>query len=292
VREGHGDLRAEYVLIDGTVRVVDCVEFDPYLRCSDVSDDLAFLVSDLAARGGARWGRVLVHAYRQAGGDPGDDELIGFYAAHRALVRAKVAYVRSAQLAADSEKHQRSVACGRSLIELAERFAWQARLPLALVVCGVPASGKTSLAQEVARASGLARLSSDPIRKQLAGIPTGQRGADDIYGREWNARTYAELGRRAGQAVRTEGGAIVDATFRHGDDRETFAQSFAAAAPVVFVECRAPGSVLRARAAERDRDPTRISDANRAIVEREQSSWVALDELPADAMCCCAPTAR
>ena len=281
VREGHGDLRAEHVLTDGAVRVVDCVEFDPDLRRCDVSDDLAFLVSDLAAHGGERWGRVLVHGYRQAGGDPGDDELIAFYAAHRALIRAKVAFVRAGQLAAGSDERRAACVRGRSLIELADHFTWRARLPLVIIVCGVPASGKTSLARALADASGLAQVSSDPIRKQLAGIPDTERGAAEIYAPDWNARTYAELGRRAGQAVQANGGAIVDATFRHREDRESFARSFGTAAPVVFVECRAPAPVLRARAARRDRDPTRVSDAGHAVVERERSSWVELDEIPA-----------
>jgi len=38
-----------------------------------------------------RLARALVTAYREAGGDPGDDALLGFFAAQRALIRAKVA---------------------------------------------------------------------------------------------------------------------------------------------------------------------------------------------------------
>ena len=47
VREVHGDLRAEHVLLGETVQVVDCIEFDRGLRELDVADDLAFLVMDL-----------------------------------------------------------------------------------------------------------------------------------------------------------------------------------------------------------------------------------------------------
>ncbi len=97
MREGHGDLRAEHVLVNGDVRIVDCLEFDSELRELDVADDLAFLVFDLAARGGGRFGELLVQAYRDAGGAPGDDALIAFYAAYRALVRVKVAHLRIAQ---------------------------------------------------------------------------------------------------------------------------------------------------------------------------------------------------
>lgn len=87
IREGHGDLRAEHVLVNGDTRVVDCVEFDRTLRELDVGDDLGFLVFDLAAQGAGRFATILVEAYRNAGGDPGDDSPIAFYAAYRAAAQ-------------------------------------------------------------------------------------------------------------------------------------------------------------------------------------------------------------
>ena len=36
VRDGHGDLRAEHVLLEHGVEIVDCLEFDPALRVIDV----------------------------------------------------------------------------------------------------------------------------------------------------------------------------------------------------------------------------------------------------------------
>ena len=52
VREGHGDLRCEHVLLGEMPQVVVCIEFDRGLRELDVADDLAFLVMDLVANGG------------------------------------------------------------------------------------------------------------------------------------------------------------------------------------------------------------------------------------------------
>ena len=281
VREGHGDLRAEHVLLDRSVEIVDCVEFDRRLRELDVADDLAFLVFDLAARGGEHFGEVLVQAYRDAGGDPGDDSLIAFYAAYRGLVRAKVALVRAAQLPPTSAERGEESARARDLILLSERFAWRARLPLGIVVCGLPASGKTHLATALAHLSGLPHLSSDVTRKRLAGIRPTQRAPTGSYGAEWNARTYAELARRARQAVATGGGAIVDATFRHLADRQAFVSALGATVPLLFIECQAPRAVLAERAARRERDPQRVSDADAAIVRGELESWEPLDEVPA-----------
>jgi aminoglycoside phosphotransferase family enzyme/predicted kinase len=283
VREGHGDLRAEHVLLDGVVRIVDCVEFDPGLRRLDVADDLAFLVLDLAARGGEHFGTQLVDAYRRADGEPGDDALIAFYAAYRALVRSNVALTRAAQQPAASAERGHDSAQARDLIAMAERFAWRARLPLVIVVCGLPASGKSSLARALAEASSLPHLSSDVTRKRLAGIRPTARAGTATYGAEFNQLTYAELGRRAAREVRAGRGALVDATFRHRANRDAFTAAFADNAPLLFVECRAPARVLAERAAERDRQPGRVSDASLAVVLRESSAWEPLDELPSEA---------
>lgn len=281
IRDGHGDLRAEHVLVAGGVQIVDCVEFDRDLRVLDVADDLAFLVFDLAAQGGERFGDVLVRAYREAGGDPGADDLIAFYATYRALVRAKVALVRAAQLPATSAEHGSESARARDLIGLAERFAWRARLPLLILVCGGPATGKSSLARALAERSGLAHLSSDLTRKRLVGVRATQRAGQAAYGADWNVRTYAELGRRAATLIRSSRGAIVDATFRHLADRQAFTAAFAGAAPTLFLECRAPVSVIAQRASRRARQRGRVSDADAAIAVREQQAWEPLDEVPA-----------
>ena len=284
IREGHGDLRAEHVLVTGDrVEVVDCVEFDRSLRELDVSDDLAFLVFDLAALGGERFCDRLVDAYRESGGDPGDESLIAFYATHRALVRAKVALVRVGQLPPGSSELSRESARARDLVVLAERFAWRARLPLVVIVCGVPASGKSHLAHALAELSGLSYLSSDLARKRLAGIEPRQAAPADIYSAEWNRRTYAELGRTAAREVSRRRGVIVDATFRRLADREAFVAAFGAPARALFVECRAPRAVLAQRASIRTRDPGRVSDADVSVALREARSWEPLDEVPAEA---------
>jgi predicted kinase len=222
-------------------------------------------------------------AYRRACGDPGPDALIAFYAAYRALVRAKVALLRGAQLPGTSAEHGQHSAHARDLVSLAERFGWRARRPLVIVVCGVPASGKSHLAQALAELSGLPHLSSDVIRKRLAGLRPTERAPGETYGADWNERTYAELGRRASEALAGDGGAIVDATFRHRDDRRAFTAALGARRPLVFIECQAPGPVLARRAAHREQAPDRVSDASPAVVLREQSRWEALDEIAASA---------
>jgi hypothetical protein len=168
VRDCHGDLRAEHVLVeDGGVAVFDPVEFDPALREIDVSADLAFLVMDLLDRGADDLADTLVRVYEAAGGDHGGRPLLHFYAAYRALVRAKVACLRGGELP-PGEARSQSLAEARRLAALARRLAWCASRPLVLVFCGASATGKTHLAEAVSTLSGLPRLSSDLVRKELS----------------------------------------------------------------------------------------------------------------------------
>ena len=272
-RECHGDLRAEHVVLaEDRIRIVDCVEFDRKLRTLDVADDLAFLMMDLAALGGERYGEQLVSAYRAAGGDCGDDGLLAFYALHRALVRVKVLLVRAGQ------EHTRAPA--REMLALAERYRWRALGPVAVIICGRPASGKSYLAEALAARARLAHLNSDLIRKRLADIEPSERGRPEHYSAAFNRATYSELGREAAAEVHAGRGAIVDATFRHRVDREAFAQAFGDAAPLLFVECRAPRAVLLSRARARERDAGRVSDATADVVK--SARWQPLREIPTE----------
>ena len=67
VRDCHGDLRLEHVVVQGDeLAIFDPVEFDPGLRRIDVAADLAFLVMELEEAGREDLARVLVEEYRAA----------------------------------------------------------------------------------------------------------------------------------------------------------------------------------------------------------------------------------
>jgi len=265
VRDGHGDLRAEHVLLGGEREVVDAIEFDPALRRIDTGLDLAFLAMDLHAARREDLAAALLGAYRSAGGDPGDDGLIAFFAAYRAQVRAKVGLLRGDRQEADR------------LLALADRLAWRARGPLVIAVGGAAATGKTTLAAGLAAASGLPHVSSDMTRKRMLGVEPTARAPLAAYSREAGLRTYRELGRLAASA----GSVVVDATFRRRSERDAFRDGLGAGPPAVFVECRAPRDVVRRRAAERLADPDRVSDATPDIALRQHDAFEPFDEVPA-----------
>ena len=286
VRDCHGDLRAEHVIVPkrDEVYVYDCVEFDPALRQIDVASDLAFLVMDLSHLGAEELSLSLVEAYRRAGGDPGDDGLLSFFASYRAWVRAKIACLRALELAeADPERH-RQHAEADEFLRLGHRFAWRSRRPLVLVLCGVAGSGKTTLAGELAALSGFRHVSSDVIRKRLAGIAITERGGAELYSPESTMRTYLAMGEAAREEVQRRGGVIVDATFHRRSERGAFRRGLGDdSARVLFIECRASPEVLLARVRERERERGRVSDADAGVLQRQLAKLEPLDEVAEDA---------
>ena len=283
IRDGHGDLRAEHVVLEEPMAIVDRLEFDARLRTIDVADDLAFLAMDLERLGAGRAARVLVASYRDASGDPGSDALLAFYGAYRALVRAKVALLRATQLddpAADAAREQAD-----ALLALAERLAWRARGPLVLAVGGPPASGKSTLAHALSRRSGWPVLSSDVVRKRCRGLALSARAPAGDYTLETRAVVYRDLGERARAAVMAGQGIVIDATFGEPRLRATFLAGLGDAQPLcAALECRTPAALRERWARERERAPADAhgSDAGRAIAARLAESYSGWDELRED----------
>lgn len=284
VREGHGDLRAEHVVLeDGRVTIFDCVEFDARLRHIDVASDLAFLYMDLEWLGAAPLALALERVYVEASGDSELTRLIPFYACYRSCVRAKVACLRFAELGPGEPGRDRLLSEARGLLALARRLAWRSRLPLVLVFCGVGASGKSALAAQVSKVTGFLHLSSDALRKELAGIPVTARGGQEIYTDAFSVRTYARLIERARGEVEAGRGAILDATFLHRSHRQSLLEALRPlGARILFLECRAPMPLLRERALRRSEAPEHGSDATWEIVQTQIKRFQFLYDVPAE----------
>ena len=248
VRDGHGDLRAEHVVLmpGGEVLIVDRLEFDPALRRIDVGDDLSFLTMDLEALGAPWAARLCVQAYREAGGDPGPADLLAAFGAHRALVRAKVALLRAGEPGAEGAN-----AAAASFVALGARLAWRALGPLVVLVTGPPASGKSTLAAALAARSGLPVLGSDLVRKEILGLPADAPAPAGAYAPAQRTAVYTELGRRACAILAGGAGMIVDATFGAPGLGAAFLAQLAPSdrAGLLAIECRTPPDVRRARAA-------------------------------------------
>lgn len=113
-------------------------------------------------------------------------------------------------------------------------------------------------------------LSSDRIRKELAGVPAEQRCAapwgTGIYTAAWTERVYAELLGRAGRLLGLGESVLADASFITSGQRAAAAQAAAAAhANLVQLRCTAPAEVAGQRLASRTDG---ISDADTGIARQ------------------------
>lgn len=223
--DGHGDLLADDVFcLDDGPRVLDCIEFDDRLRWLDSLDDVAFLAMDLQRLGAAHLGERLLDWYAEFSADPAPASLRHHYLAYRAFVRAKVSCLRSTQ----GDERAGAEVAGYADLTLRHLRAGEVAL---VAVGGLPGTGKTTLAAGLADRLGAVLLSSDRVRKELAGLaperPAAAAYQQGIYTPEWTARTYAELLDRAGRLLERGETTILDASWTRPEHRE-LAQELAA----------------------------------------------------------------
>jgi aminoglycoside phosphotransferase family enzyme len=95
--DGHGDLRPEHVYLRDLPRIIDCLEFRPDLRQLDPVNELAYLALECRRLGGPAIERHLLRRYRARTGDTAPRELVRFYAALNALIRARIAICHLAE---------------------------------------------------------------------------------------------------------------------------------------------------------------------------------------------------
>lgn len=250
--DGHGDLiAADVFCLDDGPRPLDCLEFDDHLRHVDGLDDVAFLAMDLERLGRADLADRFLDAYVEFSGDTAPTALRHHYVAYRAVVRAKVACLRHRQgdVAASEEAWEYATLALRHLERGAVRLA---------IVGGLPGSGKTTLGGALADRFGAVLLSSDPLRKELAGMdprhPASAAFHEGLYTEDRTTAVYAELLHRAELLLARGESVVIDASWtdaRHRSAAETLARS--SCSDLVLLQCRTTAERADRRIMTRER---------------------------------------
>lgn len=278
VRECHGDLHlANLVLIDGQPQLFDAIEFNPALRWIDCVADIAFLAMDLEARGRADLAWRFLNAWLEHTGDYAGLQVLPYYRVYRALVRARVAGMRLAQVEGGMgrDAHAASLRELQRYLALALRFTAPPAVELWLAH-GFSGAGKSTQSQALMAERGVVRVRADVERKRLFGLaPQASSAAvpGGIYTAEASQRTHEALAQAARCALDAGFTVLVDATFLNPAMR----QRFMALAALAQVPCRilsfeAPLAVLRERVRSRQRAG---GDASEASVQVLESQWAA-----------------
>ncbi|HTY72417.1 MAG TPA: AAA family ATPase [Actinomycetes bacterium] len=263
--DGHGDLISDDVFcLPDHPRVLDCLDFDDRLRYVDVLDDVSFLAMDIEHLGHPDLARLFLDAYVEYAGTPPRPSLAHHYVSYRAFVRAKVTCIRAAQ------GEESAAAQARALTDLAVAHAREAEVRL-VVVCGAPATGKSTLAGGLADAVGAVLLSSDAVRRELpeAGPARYTKAAKDAAYATLLAR--AELSLTHGETV------VLDATFGDPATQE-LASDLAerTSSTLAVLECRLDPELAAVRAQRRLGAGADLSEAGAEValaLAREAVPW-------------------
>ncbi len=207
VKDCHGDLYSRNICIidESTIYIYDCIEFNERFRYSDVASDVAFLLMDLENYSRYDLSELFFDRYVYFSKDRDIGEIINFYKIYRAYVRGKIAYFQS-------QKEQANLYFDLSFGYLPDEYK-----PKVIVLGGLTGSGKSTVASFISKKAGFEVLSSDIIRKELAGMNPHYKDFSNyksgIYTDEMTEKVYRELCNRAYNLARNGKGVVLDATF-------------------------------------------------------------------------------
>jgi aminoglycoside phosphotransferase family enzyme/predicted kinase len=282
--DGHGDLLADdiFCLADGP-RILDCLDFDDHLRHVDGVDDAACLAMDLEYLGREDLAGRFLDRYCSEVLDEPAMSLQHHYIAYRAFVRAKVACLRYTQ----GSRAARDDARGHCDLALRHLRVGTVRMAL---VGGLPGTGKSTLSRRLAEVTGSAVISSDRVRKELAGLDPRSRQVsgfgEGLYSGNMTDRTYTEMLRRAHEHLSEGRSVVLDASWT----QPAFRQRAVLAASrthsdLVELECRAPRAVAVERIGSR---PPGDSDATLAVYDvmaARTTAWTSATPVDTDTSC-------
>jgi aminoglycoside phosphotransferase family enzyme/predicted kinase len=284
IRDCHGDLRAGHVYFTEGIQIIDCIEFNERFRYGDITSDLAFLAMDLDNEGYPQIAQRLLNSYVEHTKDQGVFVLLDFYKCYRAFVRIKVSCFRLEEGNIGEQERGKVVRDIQRCMNLAYRYAVQFTRPILWIICGMPASGKSTIARELAHTLGIQVFRSDLIRKELFGLPPYKQVdlpfEEGIYSKGASSLTCGRLLLLAQEEIEKGCAVVLDATYGSRHERsEVLRLAKDMDANLVFVECVSSEEVLKGRLMKR-RGTSLISDARLHHFQQLKARFEPLDEVP------------
>lgn len=289
IRDCHGDIHSEHISVADDINIFDCIEFNERFRCSDTIADLAFLSMDLDFHNRADLSRTLDEEYIMASGDRDGAKLLNFYKCYRAYIRGKVEGFKHCEPEVQGEEKTLAFINARHHYHLSGQYAEGGFRPLLVIIRGLSGTGKSAVAAGLSEATGAIVISSDGVRKKLAGLKPEEHSfvpfKKGIYTEEFTEKTYAELIRSGVEGLKSGRSTILDATFSkkaHIEKAHKEAEKAGTPEGLIHVfECTAPDEVLRERIAKRTvggrRPGAAVSDMRTEIFHKQKKAYEKID---------------
>lgn len=137
-----------------------------------------------------------------------------------------------------------------------------------VLVCGLPGTGKTTIAQAIALRLNATHINTDRVRTVM--------GLLGHYSAEDKERVYAEMYRQARAALRKEGMVVLDGTFAAGEERARVQElAGETEADVHWIEVRAAEEAVRERVSVK----RPFTEADYEVYRLVRDRWQPLDEI-------------
>ena len=283
--EAHGDLHLQHLWYEqeqAEPLVIDCITFNDELRRIDAASDVAFLAMDLRYRGETRLAEHFLSSYAA---ETGDHDLYGVadvFIGYRAAVRAKVAHLASHDAELEREQRERAAHSAEAHLELVEQTLTSARPGRLVLLTGLVGTGKSSVAAALALAARGVVISSDRVRKQLAGLGQRERGGASLYSDTRTLEVYGSLLERARKVLASGRVAVLDATYAQRarrDELRRAVEDLGVEPLLVETHCATPTVLQRLELRKKlDRDS---SDAGPTFYAESARRYEPPDEWPA-----------
>lgn len=294
IRDCHGDLHLEHVVLFDPIMLVDCIEFNDRFRYSDCLADIAFLLMDLDFSGYTSFSNIVLKRYLLDHPDDSSRNLLNFYKAYRAYVRGKVQSFTLNEPEIEIKDKMKAALTASNYFKLARAYYEAPIKPTLALMCGLMGSGKSFLASKLAKRLGIEPIQSDIIRKKSWGLQYSDRRLEEygegIYTRESSEKTYHNMFQEASLRLKRHEHVIIDASFIKHSDRiamRNMAKSFNAR--YLLIHCDAPDDVIHSRLVARIKQTQEPSDGRWELFYKQKSDFDAIGSEELDGYLKCLP---
>ena len=283
IRDCHGDVHSAHVCFTNGICIFDCIEFNERFRYADVASEVAFLAMDIDFHGHPELSQHLVDTYVASSGDRDLLLLLNFYKGYRAYVRGKVqSFKLDDPMISETEK-KRALETAQKYFDLAYSYI-DIQRPALFITTGLIGTGKSTLAQALAERLDIPAISSDIVRKSLAGIPITEHRFEEvrrgIYSGDFSKRTYDELFKQAGERLSEGRSVIIDAAFGRAEDRlKAMGLAKEKEADFWALECVCADETIKERLDRRMREES-ASDGRLEIFDDLKREYEKVTEVP------------
>uniref|UniRef100_A0A7C5KFK5 Aminoglycoside phosphotransferase domain-containing protein n=1 Tax=Thermodesulfobium narugense TaxID=184064 RepID=A0A7C5KFK5_9BACT len=271
--DGHGDLHSKNIsIMPDDIYIFDCIEFNERFRIQDIASEVSFLSMDLDFNNRSDLSPIYINTYQQLS----NKEImpyLNFFKSYLAYVRGKVLSFSFLNEPENKELEKTL----RRYFRLSAKY-FDNTLPSIFVICGLSGTGKSALAKRLSAKTNIKRLSSDEIRKELAGIPKYESAKatynEGIYSHEFTEKVYNKIFELSKLEIESNRSVIIDATFNSDFYRKKIINLQENLGVDMFlIEREADFEIVKERLTKRAAKRNTSSDADLEIYRRQLSEY-------------------